>query len=118
MNVFEDRIKPLLDSSGLSDMELERLLGLPRSIIYDWKNGRSKSYKKYIIEIASYFEVSADYLLGKSDTKKAPPAKAESARTKAINDINAILDEMTEDEQQQALNVLRALCANNSKTEK
>lgn len=51
-------------------MELEREMHLPRSIIYDWRNGRSKSYKKYAAEIAAYFNVSTDYVLGNEQKEK------------------------------------------------
>jgi len=62
---YTERIRPLFESSNKSDASLEKEIGLPRGIIYDWNIGRSKSYKKYIGEIANYFNVSADYLLGK-----------------------------------------------------
>lgn len=61
MDIFTDRILPLFQASGKSDMELEKELGLPRSTIYAWKQGKSKSYKNYIAQIASYFYVTPNY---------------------------------------------------------
>lgn len=57
-------IKSLFNSTGLSDSELERQIGLPKGIIYNWDAGRSKSYKNYIDKISVYFNVSSNYLLG------------------------------------------------------
>lgn len=80
MNIFKERIFPLFQSSKMSDQELEREIDLPRGIIYDWKKGRTKSYKKYCGQIASYFHVSTDYLLGNTDDptptgqKEKPPS--------------------------------------------
>ena len=69
MDIFNERFLPLIKSSGKTDQELEKSMGLPRSIIYDWKNGRNKSsFKKYAGNFAVYFNVSADYLLGNIDT--------------------------------------------------
>ena len=70
MDIFNDRIKPLFEKSNLSNKDLEIKIGLPRSIIYDWSNGRSKSYNKYIPQIAEFFDVSIEYLTGKSENKK------------------------------------------------
>lgn len=67
MNIFVDRILPLFSSSNLNDTELEKAIGLKRGIIYDWKKGRTQSYKKYCDLIAAYFNVSTDYLLGNTD---------------------------------------------------
>lgn len=68
MNIFAERFLPLIENSGKSEQELEKAMELPRSIIYDWKNGRNKSsFMKYAGNFALYFGVSADYLLGLTD---------------------------------------------------
>ncbi len=80
MNIFVERILPLFEQSGMNDQELERNIDLPRGIVYDWKKGRTKSYKKYCGQIASFFHVSTDYLLGNTPgppgKKKSPPPRA------------------------------------------
>jgi transcriptional regulator with XRE-family HTH domain len=65
-------ILKLIDSSGIPDSEIEQKLSIPRSTIYDWRKGRSRSYKKYAIELAEFFGVSIDYILGKTNIKKEP----------------------------------------------
>lgn len=89
MDVFNDKIKPLFDSSGMTDKEIETALGLPRGVIYKWKSGKYKSYKDYLSQISNYFHVSIDYLMGIDTTKslveaegikKAPDPKTEGAR--------------------------------------
>ena len=47
-------------------------LNLKKSTFSNWKKGVNKSYLKYIPNIAEYFGVTVDYLLGKEDTKKEP----------------------------------------------
>lgn len=70
----------LFSSSELNDSELEKQIGLPRSTIYNWKQGRNKAYKKYADKISDYFNVSIDYLLSKADDL-APPNIAENNKT-------------------------------------
>lgn len=83
MDVFNDKIKPLFDSSGMTDKEIETALGLPRGVIYKWKSGKYKSYKDYLPQISKYFHISADYLMG-IDTAKSP-VEAEREKESARN---------------------------------
>lgn len=78
MDVFNDKIKPLFDSSGMTDKEIETALGLPRGVIYKWKSGKYKSYKDYLPQISNYFHVSIDYLMGIAPTKS--PVEAEGIK--------------------------------------
>lgn len=64
MDLYIERIKPLFESSGMTDKDIEETLNLPRGVIYKWGIGKNKSYKRFIPEIAKYFNVSADYLMG------------------------------------------------------
>lgn len=77
MDIYADRIKPLFDSSGKTDADLEREIGIPAKKISQWNVGYTKSYTKYIQKIASYFHVSTDYLLGNTDDP-TPPEQKES----------------------------------------
>lgn len=43
--------------------ELTKYLGLNSVAFSEWKSGKSKSYRKYLIEIAEFFNVSIDYLV-------------------------------------------------------
>lgn len=56
-----DRIIALL---GQRDQkELTTYLHLNAVAFSEWKSGKSKSYRKYLIEIAEFFDVSLDYLV-------------------------------------------------------
>ena len=69
-----DRIKELAKKQGLSINSLEEKLGYSRNTIYNLKN--SKPSTERISEIADYFNVSTDYLLGRTDN----PAIAEDSK--------------------------------------
>lgn len=76
-----DRIKELAKKQGLSINSLEEKLGYSRNTIYNLKN--SKPSTERISEIADYFNVSTDYLLGRTDN----PAIAGNSVTKAEIDL-------------------------------
>ena len=56
-----DRINALLGEK--EQQELTEHLKLNKTTYTDWKSGKSKSYRKYLIEIAEFFNVSIDYLV-------------------------------------------------------
>ena len=78
MNIYEERIAPLVTQTGKNDKELETIIGLPKGIIYNWKSGRSKNFEAYIPQISKYFHISADYLMGIDPSKS--PVKAEGEK--------------------------------------
>lgn len=64
---FQQRLKDLRISKGLSQKELGKIIGSTYSAIGYWENGINEPKASYIINLAKYFEVSTDYLLGLDD---------------------------------------------------
>lgn len=60
-----ERIKELANKQGLSINALEEKLGYSRNTLYSLK--KQKASTERIQEIADYFNVSTDYLLGRTD---------------------------------------------------
>jgi transcriptional regulator with XRE-family HTH domain len=68
-----DMIFSLLESRGKTKIDLaDALPGVSKSQVSEWSRGITKSYTKYIGEIASYLDVSVDYLLGNDSNKNKP----------------------------------------------
>ena len=59
-----DRIKTLREHSGWTQSELSKRLKLTRSSVNAWEMGLSVPSTQYIVELASVFHVTTDYLLG------------------------------------------------------
>lgn len=64
---LRDRIKELANQRKVSVAELERALGFGNGSISKW-NKQSPSTEK-LKQVADYFQVSLDYLVGRSDDK-------------------------------------------------
>lgn len=60
-----DRVKDLCKSRGISVSILEDKLDIPRNTIYQWR--KINPNLERIEAIADYFNVSVDYLLGRTD---------------------------------------------------
>ncbi|CRR09140.1 phage repressor [Streptococcus equi subsp. equi] len=63
-----EKIKELCKSRGISIAKLEENLGLSKNAIYAIK--RNQPSAERLQEIADYFHVSTDYLLGRTDNPK------------------------------------------------
>lgn len=61
--VIQNIIK-LLEEQRKTQKSLTDYLGITQNAFTDWKSGRIKSYTKHLPQIADYFGVSVDYLLG------------------------------------------------------
>lgn len=69
-SVVLDKITALLKEKGKRQRHLCEYLGLNPQAFTNWKNGSNDSYMKYLPEIAEYFGVTIDYLLGNSDRRE------------------------------------------------
>ncbi len=60
-----EKIKELADKQGISINKLEEQLGFSRNTIYNMKTKKPNAER--VAAIADYFNVSTDYLLGRTD---------------------------------------------------
>lgn len=65
-----DRVKKLCDEQKISIVELEERLEFGRNSLYGWKKKTPNGAN--LIKVAEYFNVSTDYLLGRTDIKRMP----------------------------------------------
>ena len=63
-----EKIKELAENQGISLNKLEEKLGYSRNTIYNMRKYTPNS--ELIAEIADYFNVSTDYLLGRTDNPR------------------------------------------------
>jgi transcriptional regulator with XRE-family HTH domain len=90
-----DRILNLLKNKGISQTKFAedlKHLGIKKQSITDWKIGRSTSFYPIILDIANYFNVSTDYLLGSTDDP-TPPKKEFTAEDKLNYEISRLTPE-------------------------
>lgn len=70
VNVIHTRIRELRKERGLTQEQLGKVLGVVKSTISLYESGKSTPDDEIKIKIADYFDVSLDYLLGRSNLKK------------------------------------------------
>ncbi len=68
--MFALKLKELRESLGLSQRALAVKLGISQSTVGMWESGQREPNFKTIEDIANFFDVTTDYLLGRTDSKK------------------------------------------------
>ena len=67
LEVISKRLKQLREEAGLSQSKIGQLVGVPQSSIYRYEQGLSTPSPKTFRWYADYFDVSLDYLFGRTD---------------------------------------------------
>lgn len=65
-----DRIAELRSNAHMSQFQLAKVLGIGTSTLGMYETNKRKPSPKVLKRIADYFNVSTDYLLGRSNNKK------------------------------------------------
>lgn len=66
-NKIAERLQSLLKEENISVNKLATDLGISNSVVYYWVQGKTTPNADYIIALADYFNICADYLLGRND---------------------------------------------------
>lgn len=74
---FKDRIFQLRTESNMTGQQLGEKLFVSKSAISHWESGRSEPTINVMIQIANLFNVSLDYLLGRSNERIVNPEDKE-----------------------------------------
>lgn len=82
-----ERIKELCKKRGITVSELENRVGFGKNSIYKWKTQSPKI--ETLQKVADYFNVSTDYLLGRTDNPYVgiSPEQREMTIEEALNSV-------------------------------
>ena len=92
-----NRIKTLRKNKNLTQVELAKIMGVAQNTLSTWESGRYEPDISATAKLADFFEVSIDYLMGRSDI----PQKAKNIRDLDDSDFWVSI---TADEKQLILN--------------
>ncbi len=92
-----NRIKDLRAEKSVSQNELAKALGLTQQAISAYENGLREPDLETLQKIADFFDVSIDYLLGKSDIRNPEKIVQDKLTEKDKKDIAKDLEKMMND---------------------
>ena len=106
MSTRTERIKALIEQSGKSYQELERITGIKKSSLQRYASGVTTKIPLDVIEKLSVaFNVSQEYLMGWEENKKSPNELQLTEGEKVLLDL---FNKVPEDQQQLVLQMIRA----------
>ncbi|MCL2697915.1 MAG: helix-turn-helix domain-containing protein [Oscillospiraceae bacterium] len=68
--MFNERFVHILQERKISTYKLTKDTGISNGLISDWKNKKRTPASENLIKLADYFDVSVDYLLGRTENPK------------------------------------------------
>jgi transcriptional regulator with XRE-family HTH domain len=92
---FANNLKKLRINNGLSQKDLSEILDIAPSTVTMYETGRREPNFTLLDKMATFFNVSTDYLLGRENTQQDHHPYDEELFT-IINRINEIQDELIE----------------------
>ena len=91
-----ERVHQLAEKQGLSDFDLSLKLGLSRNAVYSWQKSSPKT--ETLEKVAEFFNVSADYLLGRTDKASSSDGLSSSTEDNLTEYFKAETEDMSDDE--------------------
>ena len=84
-------IKELREEKAWTQTELAKILGVTRSCVNAWEMGISVPSTQYVVELASLFHISTDFLLGVEATASV---SVEGLSDEDIQLVHTIIDHL------------------------
>jgi transcriptional regulator with XRE-family HTH domain len=67
MKIFSERLKELRVQKGLSQREMAKIFNISQVSYCKWEQGKTQTDFETLAKLCDFFDVSADYLLGRAD---------------------------------------------------
>lgn len=81
-----NRIKELRLSKAIKQVDFAKMLGVSQATVSGWESDKYQPDRDTLIKMASYFDVSVDYLIGNSPIKKE---KKKGVQVPVLGDVRA-----------------------------
>lgn len=88
--MFDDRLKQLRLEKNISMRQVSIALGMPYTTYVGYEKNEREPNSEALVLIANYFNVSVDYLIGRSDNRNLPAESNEPANNTNIVDLYSI----------------------------
>jgi transcriptional regulator with XRE-family HTH domain len=113
MSARSERIKSLIEESGKSYQELEKITGIKKSSLQRYASGATAKIPLDVIEkLSKAFNVSQEYLMGWSENTKEKNSPAEPKLTEGEQMLLDLFRRVPEDKQELVLQMIRVALGN------
>ena len=112
------RLKELRTESGLSQTDFAKKFNVAQNTVSNWENGNRTIDSETAVKMAKFFNVTVDYLLGRTDDKNQKPGETNIKFDEFTYAMYNESRELSEDDKQRLLTFARMLKDSISEDEK
>lgn len=105
-----NRIKELRSEAGILQADLAKAMKVRQNTVSNWETGRHEPDQDALRELSKIFDVSIDYILGNSNTKKAPTVDEVDALPES-QALREVMETLSPEDRQRVLEFGRNLAA-------
>lgn len=106
---FSNTLRELRKARNISMKQLGEIIGLSESAISLYETGKREPDYATLTKLADYFNVTVDYLMGRSEEKNNPLTPEESER---VNKFDELFSSLSEEQQKNAIDYMKFLLSN------
>lgn len=107
--MFCDIIKRIRTSNGLTQKQLGEIVNVSQQAVGKWEKGIAEPDGTILTLLADHFNVTVDYLMGRSEEKNNPLTPEESER---VNKFDELFSSLSEEQQKNAIDYMKFLLSN------
>jgi len=93
MSNFAKRLRKLRKENDLTQEELGKKLGYNKSNVSHLESGRNKPQLDVLLKLSEIFDITVDYLVGKTDHKNASRISSEDVSKEQLKKLKKLFDE-------------------------
>lgn len=78
MEMVSERLRDLREERHMTQAEVGAIIGITQQIYSSYELGKFELPLRHLITLANFFEVSTDYILGRTSLQRIPPELSRS----------------------------------------
>ena len=92
MSIVQQRMRSVREQTGISQNRLSKAIGIPQSCLYRYEAGQTEIPVNVAIKYADFFDVSLDYLCGRSDNPRGGVFEQKADLSKAYPEMGKFIE--------------------------
>ncbi len=109
---FIKRIRQLRFESGLNGEDFGKIFGVSKVTVHRWETGTNFPNQDIMIKLCDYFNVSLDYLMGRTDQRRSADNITADDFTIAFSNLQR---DLSDDDKQMILTIAQTLAEKRKK---
>ena len=73
--MFSEILKQLLQQHHLNALTLAKQIGVPKTVVYEWRSGEREPSVENLVKLSDFFGVSLEHLTGRAEVEHDPLEK-------------------------------------------